>query len=167
MGMGINENVYPYNKRSMGFRHAGLYLNQFLETLMTTKTKQSGFTLIELLISIVILGLLMSLVAPAMFSKVDSTKIKTAKAQMQMMQTALDTYRLDLGDYPKDLTELYSSKIEGWDGPYISKAVPNDPWGNKYFYQSPGPEGQNYVLLSHGKDGKPGGENDSEDIIHE
>ena len=134
---------------------------------MTYKRKSLGFTLIELLISIVILGLLMSLVAPAMFSKVDSTKIKTAKAQMQMMQTALDTYRLDLGNYPSSLAALYDSEIEGWDGPYISKAVPNDPWGNKYFYESPGPNGQNFLLISRGKDGQVGGEDDSEDIIHQ
>ena len=57
----------------------------------------------------VILGLLMSLVAPTMFSKVGSAKAKTAKAQMQMLETALDTYRLDLGDYPKTLNELFVS----------------------------------------------------------
>ena len=131
------------------------------------KDKYKGFTLIELLIVIVILGLLMSLVAPTMFSKVGSAKAKTAKAQMQMLETALDTYRLDLGDYPKTLTELLKSDKLGWDGPYMPKKTPDDPWGHPYVYQSPGPTGQPYLLLSYGKDGREGGEDESADLIHE
>ena len=131
------------------------------------RKKQFGFTLIELLIVIVILGLLMSLVAPAMFSKVDSTKIKTAAAQMQMIETALSTYRLDMGDYPKTLEELVSSNVVGWDGPYLPKRVPADPWGNAYSYRFPAPDGGLFELLSFGKDGRPGGEGDASDVIHE
>ena len=134
---------------------------------MKIKRFQSGFTMIELLIVVVILGLLMSLVAPAMFSKVDSTKIKTAKAQMQMLETSLSTYRLDIGSYPVKLDDLTSSDLPGWDGPYIPKLVPFDPWGNAYAYESPGPEGESFLLQSFGKDGKRGGEGDSVDIIHQ
>jgi general secretion pathway protein G len=131
------------------------------------REQQSGFTLIELLIVIVILGLLMSLVAPTMFSKVDSTKIKTAAAQMQMIETALSTYRLDMGDYPKALEDLVSSNVVGWDGPYLPKKVPKDPWGNAYSYRSPAPAGGFFELLSYGKDGQPGGEGDAGDVIHD
>ncbi|MDB3966166.1 type II secretion system major pseudopilin GspG [Porticoccaceae bacterium] len=134
---------------------------------MEGERNQVGFTLIELLIVIVILGLLMSLVAPAMFSKVDSTKIKTARAQMQMMQIALDTYRLDMGDYPAKLSDLISSGKSGWDGPYLPKKVPLDPWDNSYSYQSPGPDAEPFLLLSLGKDGQPGGEDDAADVMHE
>ncbi|MFT5812269.1 MAG: general secretion pathway protein G [Psychroserpens sp.] len=126
-----------------------------------------GFTLIELLIVIVILGLLMSLVAPKMFSKVDSSKQKTALAQMQMLQTSLDTYRLDIGEYPKFLAELRQSNTSNWDGPYIPKNVPNDPWGNTYSYQSPGPNGEGFVLMSFGKDGQAGGKDENEDLVHQ
>ena len=134
---------------------------------MKHQKKTMGFTLIELLIVIVILGLLMSLVAPAMFSKVGSSKQNTAKAQMQMLQTSLDTYRLDIGDYPTTLAELRSSEKPNWDGPYIPKNVPQDPWGNAYSYQSPGPNGEPFLLMSFGKDGQPGGEGESEDLVHE
>jgi general secretion pathway protein G len=134
---------------------------------MQNHRKQSGFTMIELLIVVVILGLLMSLVAPTMFSKVDSTKIKTASAQMQMLETSLATYWLDMGEYPTKLDDLFSSSLAGWDGPYLPKAVPNDPWSNPYSYQSPGPDGEPFVLMSFGKDGKPGGEDDAGDIIHQ
>lgn len=128
--------------------------------------KKRGFTLIELLIVIVILGLLASLVAPAMFSKVSSSQRKTAETQMQMFETALDTYRLDNGDFPTSLDELRKSDKPSWDGPYLPKSIPLDPWGNPYAYKMPGENGYGYELSSYGKDGKPGGEEDSKDILH-
>ena len=124
-----------------------------------------GFTLIELLIVIVILGLLLSLVAPAMFSKVGSSQRKAAMAQMQMLSTALDTYRLDVGTYPQALAELRAGKAPGWDGPYLPREVPNDPWGNPYVYQLGGEEGKPYSLKTFGKDGRQGGDGDNEDIV--
>jgi general secretion pathway protein G len=130
------------------------------------RRNESGFTLIELLIVIVILGLLMSLVAPAMFSKVDSTKVKTAAAQLQMFQVALDTYRLDVGQYPASLEDLRSSDKPNWDGPYLPKAIPKDPWGNAYQYSFDSQVGE-YSLLSYGSDGVEGGDADSADIIAE
>lgn len=134
---------------------------------MKSTKKRLGFTLIELLIVIVILGLLASLVAPTMFSKVSSSQRNTAAAQMQMLQTSLDTYRLDMGDYPESLQELRQSDKPGWDGPYIPKAVPMDPWGNPYIYRTPGDNGAPFYLASGGKDGQPGGEGDNEDIVHQ
>jgi len=126
-----------------------------------------GFTLVELLIVITILGLLMSLVAPKMFNKVSSTKRKAASAQMQNLETALDTYRLDVGDYPKNLQELRKSAVRGWDGPYLPKNVPLDPWGTPYDYQVPGVDGNPYQLKSLGKDGQIGGSDDNADIVHQ
>ena len=126
-----------------------------------------GFTLIELLIVIVILGLLYSLVAPAMFSKVDSTKVKTAQIQLEMLRTSMEAYRLDMGDYPNALSELRESSGAGWDGPYLPKSVPKDPWGNDYFYKVPGDGGSAFALMSLGKDGREGGSDDAADIRYE
>ncbi|BBL87570.1 type II secretion system protein GspG [Vibrio rotiferianus] len=131
-----------------------------------TFKKLKGFTLIELLIVIVILGLLASLVAPTMFSKVSSSQRSTAAAQMQMLQTSLDTYRLDMGDYPDTLEELRRSEKPGWDGPYLPKAVPLDPWGNPYVYKNEATESMPFYLASMGKDGQPGGNDDNADIVH-
>lgn len=128
--------------------------------------RNKGFTLIELLIVIVILGLLASLVGPAMFSKVSSSQRKTAATQMQMFETALDTYRLDIGRYPDVLEELRVSKKSAWDGPYLPKDLPMDPWGNPYSYEVPGKDGKPYQLASLGADGKPGGEDDNADILN-
>lgn len=129
------------------------------------KQNKRGFTLIELLIVLVILGLLASLVAPKMFSKVDSSKIKTAETQLKLFETALDTYRLDVGKHPAALSELISSKEKNWDGPYLPKEVPLDPWGNPYVYSVPGADGKPFDLRSYGRDGKAGGEADDADIV--
>lgn len=122
-----------------------------------------GFTLIELLIVMVILGLLASLVAPQMFSKVESSKRGTAMAQMQMISTALSAHRLDVGRYPQQLSELIRSDARGWDGPYLPNNVPLDPWGNSYVYRFPGQENA-FDLLSLGADGRDGGEGENADI---
>lgn len=124
-----------------------------------------GFTLIELLIVIVILGLLLSLVAPTMFSKVGSSQRKTAMAQMQMLSTALDTYRLDVGDYPASLNELRASEVPGWDGPYLPRDIPLDPWGRPYVYAREAKMDKPFSLMSYGKDGREGGADEAEDVV--
>lgn len=129
------------------------------------KKKDQGFTLIELLIVMVIIGLLASLVAPTMFSKVDSSKVKTAQAQMQMLATSLDAYRLDVGRYPDSLDELRSSDNARWDGPYLPKSIPMDPWGNPYVYKFPN-ELKEFDLMSYGSDGKKGGTDDAADVSY-
>jgi len=131
------------------------------------RTIGQGFTLIELLIVMVILGLLASLVAPEMFSKVDSSQRKTATAQMQMLQTAISAYRLDIGNFPQSLNELRQSDNPRWDGPYLPKDVPLDPWGNAYIYRFPGSSSAAYDLFSYGADGREGGEELNADIFVE
>jgi general secretion pathway protein G len=129
--------------------------------------KSKGFSLMELMIVLIILGLLGSLVAPKLFSKVSSSKKKTAVAQMQMFETAIDTYRLDLGTVPASLEDLRASNNPNWDGPYLPKAIPMDPWGKPYIYQVPGQNGMPYSMMSYGLDGKPGGTDENEDVIHQ
>jgi general secretion pathway protein G len=129
------------------------------------RRRYRGFTLIELLIVIVILGLLLSLVAPTMFSKVGSSQRKAALAQMQMLSTALDTYRLDVGSYPSALAELRVGTAPGWDGPYLPRELPVDPWGNPYVYSIGEKAETPYSLMSYGKDGRAGGDGDAEDIV--
>ena len=133
------------------------------------RRKQHGFTLIELLIVMVILGLLAALVGPKMFGKVGKSKQKAAQAQISMFGTALDTYRLDVGKYPTSDMGLQALRVapddaKKWDGPYLPKEVPLDPWGNEYQYVSPGEHGD-YDLISLGADGSSGGEGEDTDIV--
>lgn len=127
-----------------------------------------GFTLLELLVVIVIIGLLAGYVAPRYFSQVGKSEVKVAQAQVGALSKALDQYRLDTGHYPTTDQGLQALNTRPnpepkWDGPYLSKAVPLDPWGNAYVYLAPGRHGD-YDLLSFGKDGQEGGEGENKDI---
>ena len=127
--------------------------------------RHQGFTLIELMIVIVILGLLAGLVAPEMFGKVGSSQRKIAATQMLALDTSLQTFRLDVGDFPDSLEELRSSTKSGWDGPYIRKSIPLDPWGKPYVYRTPGEDCNCFYIASMGKDGQIGGDDDNKDIV--
>jgi general secretion pathway protein G len=133
------------------------------------KRREEGFTLVEILIVVIIIGLLAALVGPKLFGKVSGAKLKAAKAQIELFGTALDTFRLDLGRYPtaeeglKALREKPSG-TESWQGPYLPKEIPVDPWGRPYVYKSPGDHGD-YDLLSYGLDGAEGGEGENQDIV--
>jgi general secretion pathway protein G len=130
--------------------------------------RHGGFTLLELLVVMVIIGLLAGYVGPRYFSQIGKSEVKTAKAQIDALEKALDQYRLDVGAYPnteQGLNALVTkpNNVNKWDGPYLKKGVPLDPWGNAYLYKSPGEHGE-YDLVSLGKDGKPGGTNEAADI---
>jgi len=134
------------------------------------KRGEKGFTLIEVLIVMVILGLLAALVAPRMFGKVGKSRQKAAKAQIALFETALDTYRLDVGKYPTTEQGLEALRekpedAERWDGPYLPKEIPADPWGHAYVYRSPGENGD-VDIISLGGDGKEGGEGEDEDVVN-
>lgn len=128
--------------------------------------KNNGFTMMELLIVIVILGLLASLVAPKFFNKLGTAERGIAGTQMSAFETAIDTYRLDLGKYPTKLDDLRRGEEPRWDGPYLPKDVPLDPWGNPYIYELTNDKEKPYTLLSYGADGKEGGEDNNADIVH-
>ncbi len=131
---------------------------------------QKGFTLIELMVVMIILGLLAALVAPKMFGRVGQAKQKAAAVQIELLGTALDSFRLDVGRYPSSSEGLEAlihmpSGVEQWNGAYLKKEeIPLDPWRNAYHYESPGSHGD-YDLYSYGKDGTAGGEKEDTDIV--
>lgn len=129
-----------------------------------------GFTLLELLVVMVIIGLLAGYVGPRYFAQIGKSEVKAAKAQIDALEKALDQYRLDTGHYPSTEDGLAAlmtkpSSETKWDGPYLKKEVPMDPWGNPYVYKSPGEHGD-FDLLSYGKDGQPGGTGEAADITN-
>lgn len=129
---------------------------------------EQGFTLIELLIVMIILSLLAALVAPKMFQKIGSSKQKAAKAQIALFGGALDQFRLDAGRYPSSQEGLEALRknpgLDRWDGPYLPKDIPVDPWGKAYIYRCPGEHGD-YDLISLGADGQDGGEGENADVL--
>lgn len=130
----------------------------------------AGFTLLELLVVMVIIGMLASFVAPKFFAQIGKSQTKTARAQIDALEKSLDQYRLDIGHYPTTeqglaaLNERPAGEAK-WSGPYLKKSVPMDPWSHAYIYKAPGEHGE-YDLLSYGKDGQPGGNDEAEDITN-
>lgn len=127
-----------------------------------------GFTLLELLVVVAIVGLLAAYVGPKYFSQIGRSEQALAKAQIESFHKALGAYRLDVGNFPSTEDGLKAlltkpATAAKWAGPYLSKAVPPDPWGQPYVYRSPGAKGD-YELLSRGKDGQTGGSGDAADI---
>jgi len=135
-------------------------------TLMASA--MAGFTLLELLVVMVIIGLLAGYVGPRYFSQIGKSESKAARAQIDALEKALDQYRLDTGYYPSTEQGLAAlnarpSNEPKWDGPYLKKNVPPDPWGQAYQYRQPGQHGE-FDLFSYGKDGQPGGNDEAADL---
>jgi general secretion pathway protein G len=134
------------------------------------RQRHAGFTLLELLVVIVIIGLLAAYVGPKYFAQLGKSEVTIAKAQMEAFEKSLDTYRLDVGRYPsteEGMAALMAAPAAAgarWNGPYLKKGVPPDPWGHAYQYRAPGAKAE-YEILSLGKDGQPGGTGENADIV--
>ena len=128
-----------------------------------TPTTAAGFTLIEILVVMAIIGMLAVMVAPSIFNQQAGAQRDAALSQISALEAALDTYRLDVGQYPDSLEGLVEndSGRAAWNGPYLRREVPLDPWGNEYVYYS---DGRGFTLVSYGPDGERGGEGDDADI---
>ena len=133
------------------------------------KHDAKGFTLVELLVVMVIVGLLAALVGPKLFPNLGKGKQSAAKAQITLLGQALDQMRLDTSRYPttqEGLAALATNPgMDNWEGPYLTKGLPNDPWGQPYIYQCPGAHGE-YDLYSCGRDGVQGGEGEDKDVTN-
>lgn len=136
----------------------------------STKPRRAakGFTLLELLVVMVIIGLLAAYVGPQYFGVVSKSEVKAARAQIDAFDKALVAYRLDVGAFPPTQAGLAAlieapAGARNWSGPYLSKGLPKDPWGQPYQYAFPGKHGA-YDIWSHGRDGRPGGQGDDVDI---
>jgi len=137
---------------------------------LETGSNSLGFTLIELLVVMVIIGLLGALVVPRLFKNVGKSKITAAKAQIAAFETALGAYKLDVGTFPSTEEGLQALRTKPaaanhWDGPYLPKEIPVDPWGNPYVYKFPGEHGDEPDIISYGLDGREGGENENADVL--
>jgi len=139
---------------------------------MTTRhatPRHAGFTLLELLVVVAIIGLLAAFVGPRLFGNVSKSEITTAKAQIEAFSRALESYRLDTGKFPDTALGLQALVVRPpdtprWNGPYLQKEVPLDPWGHPYGYKRPGNGSRDFEITSLGRDGSPGGTEEDADL---
>ncbi len=134
------------------------------------KTNQAGVTLIEMLVVVTIIALFAGLVGMRMWKQADKAKVTAARAQITTLMAALATYKMDTGQFPtteQGLAVLRTAPpgISNWQGPYLERELPNDPWGNAYVYHYPSEQGDEPEIISYGADGQPGGEGINADIV--
>ena len=131
-----------------------------------TRKQKRGFTLIELLLVLVILGVLAGIVVPRFGGQTERARETAAQTQISTFKTALDTYEVDMGSYPKGKDGLKELVVQprnakNWRGPYLQGDIPKDPWGNDYIYESPGKHNPStFDIMSMGKDARVGGDDD-------
>lgn len=134
------------------------------------RIRQAGVTLIEMLVVVTIIALFAALVGRNLFKQSDKARVAAARAQIEMFMGALNLYKLDTGSLPtteQGLQALWRrpADVPNWDGPYVEKEIPLDPWGHPYVYRFPGEHGELPDIISYGADGKPGGEGINADIV--
>lgn len=128
--------------------------------------RRQPFTMVELLFVMVILAILAGLIIPKFVGRTEQARQTAAKSELSSFETALDAFEVDNGHYPSGadaLRQLIEKPGDAttWRGPYLSKAIGNDPWGNPYIYECPGKHNVNgFDLMSMGADGKVGGGDD-------
>lgn len=134
---------------------------------------RAGVTLIELLVVLAAIAILASVVGPALFQNVGDAKISAARTQIEMMTTALGSYRVDTDAFPTSEQGLEALRsrpstgeiVRNWRGPYLAKVVPTDPWGRLYIFVSPGVANPTaFDLYTMGRDGRIGGTGEDADI---
>lgn len=137
---------------------------------LTSARPEAGFSLIEVMVTIVIIGLLSTVVLINVLPSRDKAMVEKARADIATLETALDSFRMDNFTYPRTeeglgalLAAPASVRPERYrDGGYIRR-LPDDPWGQPYQYSYPG-RTRSFDVYSLGADGTPGGEGLDADI---
>jgi general secretion pathway protein G len=134
------------------------------------RAAKAGYTLIEMLVVLTIISLILGLVGPRVLAYLGTSKVKTAKLQIENFASSLDLFYLDTGRYPTNSEGLAAlaqrpANVETWNGPYVKGGhVPADPWGNAYVYRLSGDHTPPYEIESFGSDGHEGGTGTAADL---
>jgi len=139
---------------------------------MRSRASESGFTLVELVVVMIIIAALAAVIVPRVFTRVEQGRRAKAISDIKSLETALDMYAADNGQPPtteQGLDALLepptsSPEANNWNGPYLKKALPQDPWGGEYVYVSPGEHNEDYDIITYARDGQEGGEGADADI---
>ncbi len=140
---------------------------------LAREDRQAGFTFIEIMVAMMILLILIGAAGFTYIRYVSRARVVGAKNQVEAFSIALNSYYLDNGRYPtteQGLTSLWEKPVlepvpAQWNGPYLNKEVPKDPWNHEYEYRNPGPNGLPFAIRSFGADGVEGGEANDRDVL--
>ena len=129
--------------------------------------KQSGFSLLEVMVVLVIIGMILSIVAPNIMGQQEEAALDKARLDIQQLEDAMNMYKLKNKKYPSTEQGLEALVTKTTidpvprrfpEGGFISK-LPEDPWGNPYQLVSPGEMGK-IDIFSMGPDGEVGTDDD-------
>jgi general secretion pathway protein G len=124
-----------------------------------------GFTFIETIVTITIILILSAAVGFSAIKYVEKARIAACKNQIETFRLALQSYHLDCGQFPTEaqsLQALWEKPVlspvpASWNGPYVDRRIPKDPWGNDFVYRNPGEKNLPFTVMSYGSGGKTGG----------
>ncbi len=146
------------------------FVRQLTVSLLALRKPQRGFTLIELLVVLAIITLLAGLVGPQVLNRLGGAKSQTALVQIRDLEAGVETFMLDVGRFPTSDEGLEAlvrdpGNASGWNGPYMRRGIPQDPWGRDYHYRYPGEHGA-FDIYSLGRDGSPGGTGEDAEVTN-
>ncbi len=114
---------------------------------------KKGFTLIELLVVISIIGFLSTLAVYAVNVARTNAKYAKVKKDIETIRTAMKMYEMDVGELPPRgdscpscsypnaqaawntvINAMLNNDGAGWNGPYLTTAISQDPWGHHFIY---------------------------------
>jgi general secretion pathway protein G len=135
--------------------------------------RDRGFTFIETIAALSIIIILTAAVGFSSIKYIDRARVVACRNQIESFRLSLQSYYLDCGMYPNEaqgLAALWEKPVISpvpplWDGPYLDRKLPKDPWGNEFRYKNPGENNLPFSIISFGADGKEGGEAQNADIV--
>lgn len=156
-------------RQTSGFRDNVALSHQ--GAIAATSRRRAGFSLLEILVVLSIIALIAAVVGPRLYAQLDKSKSQTARLQIRALESALETMRLDIGRLPTEdeglnlLVSGDTATVAGWAGPYLDKALPNDPWARPFVYVAPSDGAENRArVISYGADGQEGGQGVNADV---
>ncbi len=134
------------------------------------KRRQAGVTLIEMLVVVTIIALFAGVVGIRMWRQADNARKVAARTQINTFMGALSAFKMDTGVFPSNEQGLLALRkapegVNNWQGPYLERDLPVDPWGHPYVYHYPSEQGDEPEVISYGADGQPGGDGNNADIV--
>jgi len=139
--------------------------------MIQTHARGRGFTFLEIMMVVVIIGILAGLVAPRLARRAQGAKVTAARAEIDTIHGAIAQFEMHMGEYPDHSDGLRAlvqrppnDDTKSWQGPYLEKGVPKDPWKQNYQYRYPGEHNtEGFDLSSNGPDKQPG---TADDIVN-